>query len=61
MEVILTYIKDYDVDGEWHVWNVYSEYTSDEQIECDIEEARNNGEIGEDAEFYTERWNVWNS
>ena len=61
MEVILVFVKDYEVDGEWNVWNVYSEYTTDEQIAMDIQEAKDNREIGEDSEYYTERWNVWNA
>lgn len=61
MEVILVFVKDYEVDGEFQVWNVYSEYTSDEEIERDIQEAKDNGTMGEDAEYVSERWNVWNS
>lgn len=58
-EVILVFVKDYEADGEWHVWGVYSEYATDEQIATDIQEAKDNREIGEDSEYSTERWNVW--
>lgn len=55
MEVILVYVKDYDVDGEWRPWNIYSEYTSNKAIEKEFKEAQANREIGPDAEFSTER------
>lgn len=58
MEVILAFVKDYNIDGEYHVWDVYSEYATDEQIEKDIQDAKNAGEIEKDSEYFTERWMV---
>ena len=58
-EVILIFVKDYEVDGEWQPWIICSPYLSDEEIETMVQDAKNNGEMGEDAEYYTEKWPVW--
>lgn len=58
-EVILIFVKDYDVDGEWQLWNVCSPYLSEEEIETMMQDAKNNGEIGEGAEYCTEEWPIW--
>lgn len=57
-DVILVYIKDYEVNGEWELWNIFSQYASDEDIEAEINKAKFNGEMSEDAEYMTERWTI---
>lgn len=59
--VILVFVKDYDVDGEWNIWEVCSPSMSDKDIGKMIQDAKNNGIIGWDAEYYTEEWSVWDS
>ena len=58
-EVIVIFVKDYEVDGEWRFWLVCSPYLSKEDIETIVQDAKNNGEIGEDAEYYTEEYPIW--
>lgn len=60
-EVILVFVRDYEINGEYRVWTVYSEWTSEEQIAADIQRARDNTQIGEDTEYCIERWNIWNN
>lgn len=60
-EVILVFVKDYDDDGEYHVWGVYSKYSSEQGIDKDIQEAKKARMISNDAEYYIERWNVYNA
>ena len=58
-EVILAYVRDYEIDGEWHLWNIYSPYYSDTAIEKEFNQAKIDREFAEDAELSIERWTVW--
>ena len=58
-KVILVYVKDYEVDGELNVWNVYSSEATHKQIHDDLLKARRNGEIGNGFEWKMEEWSLY--
>lgn len=60
MIVSLVFVMDKECEGDYHVWDVYSEYVSKEKIIADIKHAIAEGEFSEDTDYLIEEWTVNN-